>query len=179
MERWVLTGAPGSGKTTLLRAVRTHGVVVVDEAATDLIRLAQSGGEDEPWARATFMDEIVLEQRRRERLASATGAPVALFDRSPLCTLALSRYAGHAPSAVLLAEIERVSDAATYQAAVLIVRAHGPLQRTAVRRITPQENERFERIHEEVYLEHGYRLIEVPAGTVAQRVRQVLRVITI
>jgi predicted ATPase len=32
---------------------------------------------------------------------------------------------------------------------------------------------------EQVYLEHGYRLIEVPAGTVAQRVRQVLRVITI
>ena len=114
-----------------------------------------------------------------KRVENRSGAPVALFDRSPLCTLALSRYAGHAPSAVLLAEIERVSDAATYQAAVLIVRAHGPLQRTAVRRITPQENERFERIHEEVYLEHGYRLIEVPAGTVAQRVRQVLRVITI
>ncbi|MDQ3383452.1 MAG: ATP-binding protein [Actinomycetota bacterium] len=45
---------------------------------------------------------------------------------------------------------------------MLIVRAHGPPQRTAVRRITPQENERFERIHEEVYLETGYRLIEVP-----------------
>jgi predicted ATPase len=41
------------------------------------------------------------------------------------------------------------------------------------------EIERVERIHEEVHLEHGYRLIEVPAGTVAQRVRQVLRVITI
>ena len=41
MHRYILTGAPGAWKTVLLRALERAGHAVVEEAATDLIALAQ------------------------------------------------------------------------------------------------------------------------------------------
>lgn len=69
MKRYILTGAPGAGKTTLLRALEAQGEVVVEEAATDVIALAQARGEDQPWTEPGFIDAIVRLQRQREARA--------------------------------------------------------------------------------------------------------------
>jgi len=42
MKRFVLTGAPGAGKSVILRQLELDGFSVVEEAATDLIALAQA-----------------------------------------------------------------------------------------------------------------------------------------
>lgn len=42
MPRYVLTGAPGAGKTAILRQLEIEGHAVVEEAATDVIALAQA-----------------------------------------------------------------------------------------------------------------------------------------
>lgn len=44
MKRFVLTGAPGSGKTVIIRQLELEGFSVVEEAATDVIALAQARG---------------------------------------------------------------------------------------------------------------------------------------
>ncbi len=44
MKRFVLTGTPGSGKTAIIRQLEIDGFSVVEEAATDLIALAQARG---------------------------------------------------------------------------------------------------------------------------------------
>jgi predicted ATPase len=44
MKRFVLTGTPGSGKTAVIRQLEIDGFSVVEEAATDLIALAQARG---------------------------------------------------------------------------------------------------------------------------------------
>jgi hypothetical protein len=48
VHRFILTGAPGSGKTAILRHLELDGFGVVEEAATDVIALAQAQGIDEP-----------------------------------------------------------------------------------------------------------------------------------
>lgn len=83
MRRFVLTGTPGAGKTSILRGLAERGYDVVEEAATDVIGRAQARGDDEPWERASFLDEVVALQRARQLECRATGS-VQIFDRSPL-----------------------------------------------------------------------------------------------
>ncbi|SNY52826.1 AAA family ATPase [Paractinoplanes atraurantiacus] len=163
--RYILTGTPGSGKTCLLRHLELCGHAVVEEAATDVIALHQALGVAEPWRSPDFIDHIVTLQRRRQ-LASPTDG-ITFFDRSPICTLALSRYAGLAPSPSLLAELKRIEH--LYSPTVFFVRNQGYVQPTAARRISFEDALTFERIHEDTYREAGFTLVEIPAAPLETR----------
>jgi predicted ATPase len=165
MRRYVLTGAPGSGKTTLLRALAGRGWPVVEEAATDVIAGDQARGVDEPWRSPGFVARIAALQRARE-LAAIDG-DVVFFDRSPVCTLALSRYLAHPVPASLVDQVK--ASAAAYAREVFLVRPLGFVEPTAARRISYRDSLAFERVHEEVYRELGFTLVDVPAGPVADR----------
>jgi predicted ATPase len=52
---------------------------------------------------------------------------------------------------------------------VFFVRPLGFIQPTEVRRISYAESLAFERVHEAEYRRLGFDLIDVPAGTVAER----------
>jgi predicted ATPase len=155
IKRYVLTGAPGAGKTTLALALRGRGHVVVREAATDVV--AGGGAGD------GFLDTVLALQLARER---ATTAPVQVLDRSPLCTLALARYLGVAPSAALLA----AAAADRYERTAFLVQPLGFMTPTAVRRISYADSLRFAAIHAEVYREYGFTLVDVPAAPITDRV---------
>ena len=99
--------------------------------------------------------------------------PVQLYDRSPLCTLALARYAGREPTAALTAELERIERERVYQRPVFLIMPIGFVTPTAARRIDYPQSLVFARIHEEVYREHGYDLLEIPPGTVQERATMV------
>ncbi|UAL11540.1 AAA family ATPase [Caulobacter segnis] len=171
MRRYILTGAPGAGKTVLLRALECAGHAVVEEAATDVIALAQGQGVAEPWTDPGFIDAVVALQKQRE--ARAVGDPV-FFDRSPICALALARFLGHPVSPPLHAELARIAAEGVYQRRVFLVRSLGFVTPTAARRISLDDALAFERVHEAAYAEFGYDLVSVPPGSVADRVKAVL-----
>jgi len=52
---------------------------------------------------------------------------------------------------------------------VFFVRPIGFLQPTEIRRISYQESLEFERVHEAEYRRLGFDLVDMPAGTVAER----------
>jgi predicted ATPase len=91
---YILTGAPGAGKTAILRVLETCGYLVVEEAATDVIAVGNAFGRVEPWQDNDFIDKVVTLQRRRQDSSPALEGVTVFFDRSPVCTLALSRYLG-------------------------------------------------------------------------------------
>lgn len=178
MLRYVLTGTPGSGKTAILRHLEHDGFAVVEEAATDVIALWLALGEPDPSARSDFIDKILTLQRQREGLARPVGEgdhPV-FFDRSPVCTLALSRFLGLPRSPMLADEVDRVMRDQVYCETVFFVRSLGFVTPTAARRISLAESLVFEEVHEQTYHELGFRLIKVPVGPLASRVEQVRRV---
>jgi predicted ATPase len=177
MPWYVLTGAPGSGKTAMLRQLEQDGFAVVEEAATDVIALAEALGEAEPWASPGFADRIVGLQRRREQAAAHHGQQTVFFDRSPVCTLALSRFLGHPVSPLLAAEVDRAVAEQRYGEAVFFVRSQGFVTPTAARRISLTDAAAFEKVHEETYRELGFRLVDVAAGTLADRVGLVERAV--
>ena len=169
MKRFILTGSPGAGKTALLRLLETRGYPVIEEAATDVIALAQAEGRPEPWTEPGFVDAIVDLQERRRSAAAAWPGPVQVFDRSPVCTWALTMHLGQAPSQALRRAVERIERDGIYQRRVLFVRPLGFIEPTAARRISYDESLRFEQAHVEAYERFGYALIDIAPGTLAAR----------
>ncbi len=173
MKRYILTGAPGSGKSTILRRLAALGYATVEEAATAVIAARQAAGEAEPWTRPSFIDETVVVQRRRQVRTPVGGPDVQFFDRSPVCTHALSEFIGHPIPPILTAEIERIARERIYDRHVFFVRNLGFVEPTAARRISFEDSLRFERLHEDTYRAFGFRLIDIPAGPLPGRVRKI------
>jgi len=168
-RRYVLTGAPGAGKTVLLHALAARGWPVVQEAATDIIAALQADGVDQPWTRKDFSDRVVALQRQRQQAPVRADTTVQVYDRSPLCTLALAQYLGRPVTPTLRAEVHRVLTEQVYESAVFLVRPLGFIRLTPARRITYADSLTFQAVHEQVYRDHGYTLIDVPAGPPAGR----------
>jgi predicted ATPase len=174
MKRYILTGTPGSGKTSILVALKSQGYAVVEEAATDIIALEQRRGNLEPWRQPDFIDNIVRLQRQRQIIASTDTAALQFYDRSSLCTYALSRYLGYLPSPPLLDELERLEREHVYQRQVFFIDHLGFTTPTEARRISFAEAIRFERIHEETYAAFGYDCLHIAPTSIAERVRDIL-----
>jgi predicted ATPase len=175
MPRYILTGTAGAGKTAVLRQLEVDGLFVVEEAATDVIALNQSMGQDRPWTAPAFIDQIVGLQRLRQANTRVPETETVFFDRSPVCTLALSRYSGFATSPLLAQEIDRILRGGVYEQTVFFVRHQGFIKRTAARRITFEDALQFERVHEQTYRELGFGLVDVPAGPLGDRVALIQR----
>jgi predicted ATPase len=176
MSFHILSGAPGAGKTAMLRGLELAGCQVVEEAATDVIAWRQANGCLEPWTQPDFIDAILELQVRRQIAADRLDGAVFL-DRSPVCTLALSRFLGLSPSARLIQETAPDRLQSLYRRQVLFARGLGFITPTPARRISLEEAERFDTVHRQTYEELGFKLLDVPAGSAADRVSQVLALI--
>jgi predicted ATPase len=170
MKRFVLTGAPGAGKTAVLRQLELDGFGVVEEAATDVIALAQARGVAEPWMHPSFIDSVVELQRLRLLRASCESGGIQFHDRSVICTAALAVYLGHPVSERLARELESTKAEAIFQRRVFFIRNLGFITPTEARRISFEETLRFERIHEETYRTFGFEIFYVEPGRVLDRV---------
>jgi len=172
---YILTGTPGAGKTAVLRLLEARGHRVVAEAATDVIALEQALGRPEPWTGPGFPGRVLDLQLRRERWArQAAGDEAVFFDRSPVCTLALTRWLGLAVAPALTAELARIATGRVYQPEVFFLRQQDRIEPTAARRISYADSLAFERLHERAYRKLGFRLTEIPPGPLGTRVDQVL-----
>jgi predicted ATPase len=170
MPSYILTGAPGAGKTAILRSLETLGYQVIEEAATDVIALASALGCDEPWRDHAFIGKVLALQQQRQDAARAAGGKAVFYDRSPACTLALSRFLGHPASPQLARDVDRLLAEGAYEATAFFIRGLGFIRATPARRISLQDSLAFEQVHVQVYRELGFRLIDVPPGPLAGRV---------
>jgi predicted ATPase len=174
MKRYILTGTPGSGKTSILHELKTQGYLVVEEAATDVIALEQIHDNPEPWMQPNFIDKIVRLQKQRQIETLTYPYEIQLYDRSPICTYALSRYLGYPPSPCLLEEMERIEGENIYQRQVFFIENLGFCQPTETRKISFEESLIFEKIHVETYTSFGYDLIKIPPHSLSERVHSIM-----
>jgi predicted ATPase len=174
MRRYIVTGAPGAGKTVLIRRLERAGFAVVEEAATDVNALMIGQGVAEPHRASAFLGDILALQLSRQARADAWGDAVALFDRSPICTLALAEFIGVAPPPALVREVERIGRERVYEPEVFFIETLGFVTPTPIRRISYEDTLRFEAVHADVYRRCGFELIPVPKADVEARAKLVL-----
>jgi predicted ATPase len=177
MKRFILTGAPGAGKTAILRQLELDGFPVVEEAATDLIAVAQARGTPEPWTNPSFLDEVAQLQKDRQIRASHQTDAIQFHDRSVVCTAALATYLRFPRSPFLVAELERIKTEAIYQPRVFFIRTLGFVTPTEARRIPYEETLRFEKIHEETYRSLGFDLIAIEPASLPERISKMKAVL--
>jgi predicted ATPase len=158
-----------AGKTAIIRQLELDGFSVVEEAATDVIAVAQARGTLQPWTHPSFLDAIASLQKDRQIRASYQPDEVQFHDRCAVCTAALAVYLGYPFSGFLAEELERIRDQRIYQNRVFFIRNLGFVTPTEARRISFEETVRFEKIHEETYRGLGFELVWVEPGSVAER----------
>lgn len=165
-RRFILTGTSGSGKSSVIERLRVVGHVVVAEAATDLIAQKQQAGVMRPWTDPAFIEEIAAMQRQRQEQAMG---PLQFYDRSPFCTMALSRFLNYLPSDVLLGELQRCKEQQIYQNKVFFFENLGFIENTDARQISYEDSLLFEKIHMDVYHEHGFEIVMVKRDSIINR----------
>lgn len=171
MKRYILTGMPGCGKTSIIGALEAKKISVVAEAATDIIFDKQSQGVAEPWRHEKFIDDIVKLQSHRQIKRCDDHSDLQFYDRSPVCTYALSVFLGFKPSLDLMKEIERINKDAIYEKQVFFIDHLGFIENNSVRKITFEDALFFEKIHLESYKKFGYDIIHISRASIAERVR--------
>ncbi len=117
-------------------------------------------------------------QQQRQQAPGRAGATGQIHDRSPLCTLALVHYLDRPVTPTLRAEIDRLLTARVYERTVCLVGPLGFVRPTPARRISYADSLTFQAVHEAVYRDHGFTLLEVPAalpGDRADLVESVIR----
>lgn len=177
MRRFIITGAPGAGKTAIIRQLKLDGFSVVEEAATDVIAAAQARGIAQSWRHPSFIDEIASLQKDRQIRASHQPDEVQFHDRSTLCTAALAIWLGYPISPFLAGELDRIKSEAIFQPRVFFVRHLGFITNTEARRISFEDTERFEKLHERTYRDFGFELIYIEPATLMERVNLIKTVI--
>jgi predicted ATPase len=173
LKRYILTGTPGAGKTSIIRLLESLGHDVVEEAATDIITLARTRGDPEPWKHPGFIDEIVSLQKQRQ-MHSSSAAAIRFHDRSPICTYALSVFLGYPISAALTDEMARIERHQVYERQVFFIENLGFCEPTEARRISFTDALAFERVHAETYRAMGYECVMIGPGCIADRARAIV-----
>lgn len=170
-HRYILTGTPGSGKTTLIQTLAKVGHHVIHEAATEVIAIERNIGNKEPWKFESFIEKIVLLQKKRQIESNDIRHNCEFYDRSPICTYALALYLGFDVNAIayLNEEIERIQKEDIYDKRVFFVENLGFIENTNARQITFDEALKFEEIHISTYKKFGYECIFIPPEKVQDR----------
>ncbi|MCG9683848.1 AAA family ATPase [Vibrio sp. Isolate23] len=176
MKPIIVTGGPGAGKTTLIEALAEYGYATFSEGSRTLIEQQSQQPEGVlPWTDLPEFARLCLELMVEQKL-TAQQSQVAFMDRAIADIVAYLKVDG------CKVEQEFLAQSAGYHSQVLSCRPEASIY--VQDDVRPHSFEEAIDIHDmlvKTYSELGYQVIEVPWGTVKERVafiRQVTGLVT-
>ena len=172
-NRFVFTGGPGVGKTSLIEALSARGFHCVPDVARAIIKARVRAGQSprpDPKDFAKTIFEADLENYR-----TASSSEVTFFDRGAVDALGMLAESEAMTSAEIEANLRRYP----YHKVVFLFPPWQEIYRTDDER--DQTFEESIRVFEAVrgwYFRCGYEPVEVPIGTLDERVNFVERTVS-
>lgn len=172
MKPIVITGGPGAGKTTLLNALERQGYATFAESSRTLIE--QQNQLDDgilPWTNLPEFAQLCLDLMSKQK-SDARCHDVAFVDRAIPDIIAYLQVGGCKVDQAFLTE------SAGYHSQVFTCRPEASIY--VQDEVRPHSFEEALEIHQslvDIYAELGYEVVEVPWGSVPERVGFVRRVI--
>jgi len=168
MKPIVITGGPGAGKTTLIAALAQYGYATFAEGSRTLIeQQSQQPNGILPWTNLPEFARLCLRLMGDQKL-TAQQSQVAFMDRAIPDIVAYLKVGG------CKVEQEFLTQSAGYHSQVFTCRPESSIY--VQDEVRPHSFDEALHIHQvlvDTYVELGYQVIEVPWGTVEERVRYV------
>lgn len=168
--RFLFTGGPGVGKSTVLEALASMGYRVVPEAARQVIRRRLAQGWSPRPAPMAFAKQIFEQDKNQFEMVDDEA--VAFFDRGLVDAIGMLVHAG----AISRLEGQRLAHRFRYANSVFLFPPWEDIYTNDSER--DQTFEEAVQVYQSCAQWHttfGYSLIEVPKGTVSERVAFVLK----
>lgn len=171
-KRIVITGGPGSGKTALINYLEKEGYPVMHEISRQVILEAQKDGIEQLFLENPILFSEKLLQGRLKQFHEGTNcaAPVLFYDRGmPDVTAYMDFVDTHYPKNFSKTCLEYIYDE------IFVL---PPWEE-----IYKQDNERYESFEQAEkifdflkngYGNYGYKIYEVPVGSIKERVAYIL-----
>ena len=168
----MISGGPGSGKTTLITHLEKQGFTCMHEVSRAITRKAQQEGIEQLFLENPILFSKKLLDGRLEQFDKASGAsvPFLFYDRGmPDVTAYMDYLNMHYPI-----NFSETCSVHKYDAIFLLPPWESIYKQDEIRYETFEQAETLYKHLLEGYISYGYKVVEVPPGTIEDRTIYIL-----
>lgn len=173
---YVITGGPGVGKTTLINKLKKNGFNTIPENAREIIKQQmEKGGVAVPWKNKALYAKLMLKASIADYNSIHEFSGITFFDRAIPDTLCYMDMIGYN-----FEQADHLGYSNLYNRNVLMLPPWFEIYQTDNERKQTWEEAQFTYLKmKETYLKYNYNVITVPAETVENRVKFILKCLSI
>lgn len=168
-KRYIITGGPGCGKTSVINDLTKRGYLVATEAATDVIEEGLRQNIQAPWMADDYHIKVSNLMSKRQEEIRNSKEPVAFFDRGHLDGITYILLQRRKLPQEVVNYVQTTINENFFNKTVFFIENLDFCEQAPHRNESLKEALEKSRHLKQNYQILGYKVINIPPGTVEQR----------